>query len=435
MRALSSASHPQGIGGGQPGSVTCTPLSLLRGPEAPELLAVALEGYRSRLRALRVVTVGVQPSGATVVQYAADVERADGSLTRETLAATTGDRIPEGAAVLAGHGVQVGVWRWPQDPALPALATATDPIRLSAALRAARLPRDVTRIRMRAYRPGRRAVLEVEGGGPRLYVKVVRPRVVAALRERHDLLASHLPVPRPLATTANGMLVLSECHGASLRAHLSRDLPVPSPADLDKLLGALPPALLDLPRRRAHLERVPHFTAVLATTAVTGEADRARLDALAATLAQADPGTHPDVAVHGDFYDGQLLCSERRITGLVDVDTAGPGHRIDEWATLLAHLSVLALHGTAAARRYGARVLPHAEARFARSELRPRVAAGRAGPRHRTVPRATDRVGAAHAGPPAAGRAVGGRMRTASSASPAVLTPGRDRGSRQHEHS
>jgi Ser/Thr protein kinase RdoA (MazF antagonist) len=114
---------------------------------------------------------------------------------------------------------------------------------------------------------------------------------------------------------------------------------------------------------------------VLAATAVTGDADRARLDALAATLAQADPGTHPDVAVHGDFYDGQLLCSERRITGLVDVDTAGPGHRIDEWATLLAHLSVLALHGTAAARRYGARVLAHAEARFARSELRPRVAA------------------------------------------------------------
>jgi hypothetical protein len=353
--------------------VTPVPLSLLLGPEAPELLAVALDGYGSRLRALRTVTVGVQPSGATVVQYAAEVERADGSHTRETLAATTGDRIPEGAAVLAGHGVQVGVWRWPQDPALPALATATDPVRLSAALRAAGLPREgVTRIRMRAYRPGRRAVLEVEGGGPRLYVKVVRPRAVAALRARHDLLAAHVPVPRMLAATAGGMLVLSECPGASLRSRLFRDLPLPAPADLDELLGALPPTLLDLPRRRTHLERVPHFAAVLA---ITGAAERARLDALATTLARADPGTHPDVAVHGDFYDGQLLCSDQRITGLVDVDTAGPGHRIDEWATLLAHLSVLALHGTAAARHYGARVLAHAEERFARSELRPRVAA------------------------------------------------------------
>jgi hypothetical protein len=352
------------------------PLSLLLGAEAPELLAVALQGYRSRLRALRVVTVGVQPGGATVVQYAADVERADGRHVRETLAATTGDRIPEGAAVLAGRGVEVGVWRWPQDPALPALATAADPVRLTAALRAAGLPRDgITRIRMRAYRPGRRAVLEVEGGGPRLYVKVVRPRAVAALRDRHDLLAAHVPVPRPLATTVDGMLVLGECQGTSLRSNLSRDLPVPPPTDLDALLDVLPPALLDLPRRRTHLERVRHFTGVLAATAVAGAAERARLDALATTLAGAEPGTHPEVAVHGDFYDGQLLCNERRITGLVDVDTAGPGHRIDEWATLLAHLSVLALHGTAPARHYGARVLAHADDRFARSELRPRVAA------------------------------------------------------------
>jgi hypothetical protein len=353
-----------------------TSLSLLLGAEAPELLAVALEGYRSRLRAVRVVTVGVQPSGTTVVQYAADVERADGSRTRETLAATTGDRIPEGAAVLAGHGVRVGVWRWPQDPALPALATATDPVRLSAALRDAGLARDaISRIRLRAYRPGRRAVLEVEGGGPRLYVKVVRPRAVTVLRDRHDVLASYVPVPRALAATADGMLVLDERPGASLRSHLSRDLPVPSPADLDDLLGTLPPALLDLPRRRSHLERVPHFTAVLAATAVTGHAERARLDALATRLARADPGAQPDVAVHGDLHDGQLLCDEQRITGLVDVDTAGPGHRVDEWATLLAHLSVLALHGTTAARHYGARVLAHAEARFARAELRPRVAA------------------------------------------------------------
>jgi Phosphotransferase enzyme family len=349
------------------------PLSLLLGPDAPELLSVALDGYGSRLRSLRVVTVGVQPGGATVVQYAADVERADGTCTRETLAATTGDRIPPGAAVLAGHSVRVGVWRWPQDPSLPALATAADPVRLATALQAAGLRRDVVpQVRMRAYRPGRRAVLEVSGGGPRLYVKVVRPKAVAALRERHELLAPHVPVPRPLATTGDGMLVLTECQGTALRARLARDLPVPPPADLDALLDALPSPLLDLPRRPTHLERVPHFAAVLAGT---GAAERTRLDPLATTLAAADPGAHPEVAVHGDFYDGQLLCGDRSVTGLVDVDTAGPGHRVDEWATLLAHLSVLALHGTAAARRYGAQVLAHAEERFARCQLRPRVAA------------------------------------------------------------
>jgi aminoglycoside phosphotransferase (APT) family kinase protein len=422
--------HPVGVPHRQHEPVT---LPLLLGPDAPDLLAAALAGYRSRLRALRVVTVAVQPSGATVVQYAADVERADGNRTRETLAATTGDRIPDGAAVLAGHGVRVGVWRWPQDPALPALAAAADPVRLAARLRAAGLPRGgITRIRVRAYRPGRRAVLEVEGGGPRLYVKVVRPRAIAALRERHDLLAAHVPVPRPLATGADGMLVLDERPGSSLRSRLAGDLPLPAPANLGELLDALPPALLRLPRRRAHLERVAHFAAVLTATAVTGEAERARLDALATGLAGTDPGTQPDVAVHGDLHDGQLLCTDQRITGLVDVDTAGPGHRIDEWATLLAHLSVQALHGTAAARRYGARVLAHAEERFARSELRPRVAAAvlglatgpfrvqQAGWARHTV----DRIELAEQW-----------MRTASCGSPPALTGSPDRGSRQPEHS
>ncbi|OLT03802.1 hypothetical protein BJF90_03850 [Pseudonocardia sp. CNS-004] len=351
-------------------------LSLLLGAEARELLATAVGGYRSRLRAVRAVTVGVQPNGSVVVQYAADVERADGTRSRETLAATTGDRIPDGAAVLAGHGVQVGVWRWPQDPVLPALATAADPVRLSEALQAAGLPRDdVLRVRMRAYRPGRRAVLEVEGCGSRLFVKVVRPKAVAALRERHHLMSPHLPVPHPLASTADGLLVLSECPGASLRSRLSRGLPVPPPVDLDGLLDALPPAIVRQPRRRSHLERVPHFTAVLAATAVTDETERARLDGLADTLARTDPGSHPDVPVHGDFYDAQLLCDAQRVTGLVDIDTAGPGHRVDEWATLLAHLSVLAHHGSPAARRYGGRVLVHAEERFTRHALRPRVAA------------------------------------------------------------
>lgn len=352
------------------------PLSLLLGPEAPEMLAVALDGYRARLRTLRVVGVGVQPGGSTVVQYAAAVERADGTSSQEALAATTGDRIPAGATVLAGHGVAVGVWRWPQDPALPALATAADPARLVAALRTAGLRREADlRIRKRSYRPGRRAVLEVTGGGPPLFLKVVRPGAVAELRRRLDLLAGHVPVPPVLAATPDGLLVLRACPGASLRSQLGGDRPLPTPADLEALLDALPAGLLDLPRRTTHRERVPHFAAVLARTALTGEAERSRLAALATALAAEDPGGHADVPVHGDFYDGQLLCRGRTITGLVDVDTAGPGHRIDEWAGLLAHLSVLAMHGTTGARAFGTRVLDHAQERFARRELHARTAA------------------------------------------------------------
>ena len=42
---------------------------------------------------------------------------------------------PAGAAVVAGEyggePVEVGIWAWPRDPALPALPTASDPVLLA----------------------------------------------------------------------------------------------------------------------------------------------------------------------------------------------------------------------------------------------------------------------------------------------------------------
>jgi hypothetical protein len=350
-------------------------LGLLLGPRSPDLLAAALDSYGGTLGGLRVASVAVRPGGAAVVQYVADVRRADGRRTREVLAATTGDRIPAGAAVLAGEHegrpVQVGVWRWPQDPALHALETATDPVRLGELLAAAGLHRTARpQVRVRSYRPGRRAVLEVTGGGPRLYVKVLRPGAVDGLRRRHDLLAPVLPVPPVLAATADGLVVLPEMPGAPMRALLGPAAPVPDA--LDALLDRLPRGLVELPGRPTPLQRVPHFAAMLALTADASA--HGLLEDLATELEAVDPGTPPTEPVHGDFYEAQLLVGAGAVTGLLDVDTAGPGHRIDEWATLLAHLSVVALH-SGPARRYGADVLAHAERAHPRDQLRPRIAA------------------------------------------------------------
>jgi hypothetical protein len=44
---------------------------------------------------------------------------------------------------------------------------------------------------------------------------------------------------------------------------------------------------------------------------------------------------------HGDFYDSQLFVAGGAITGLLDIDTMGPGNRADDLACSLAHLSVL----------------------------------------------------------------------------------------------
>jgi aminoglycoside phosphotransferase (APT) family kinase protein len=104
---------------------------------------------------------------------------------------------------------------------------------------------------------------------------------------------------------------------------------------------------------------------------------RPRLDALTAAIAAAPAGEHEAVPVHGDFYEGQLLAEDGAVTGLLDVDTAGRGHRIDDWATLLAHLVVLeqVLPGAAALPRYRAELHAAALRRWPAGQLAPRVAA------------------------------------------------------------
>jgi aminoglycoside phosphotransferase (APT) family kinase protein len=83
------------------------------------------------------------------------------------------------------------------------------------------------------------------------------------------------------------------------------------------------------------------------------------------------------VPVHGDLYEAQLLVDQGRFTGLLDVDTAGSGQRIDDLANMCAHLSVLALVSDRprAIRRFGVALLEHAETRFDRVDLRARIAA------------------------------------------------------------
>lgn len=353
-------------------------LDLLLGPHAPDVLTAALAEYGGELEHLQPGHVNVRPSGAATVMYWAAVRRADGTRTTEILAATTGSRIPAGAAVVAGEHlgepVEVGIWRWPQDPALPALAAASD----VGALRHLGLSAtDVSDVRVRAYRPARRAVLEVHDGRRTWFLKVLRPSAVAQVRARHDLASPHLPVPPVAAFTADGLIALPEAPGTPLRNVLADGGDVPAPDALEALLDALPADLTAMPRRRSHLQLVDENAAAL-RWAAAGEPDvLAELAELVAALHTVEQEAGAVVPVHGDFYEGQLLTQGARITGLVDLDTAGPGERIDEWAMLIAHLSGLDLedrwHPTAG--RYANEVLAHADRRVSPRQLRQRTAA------------------------------------------------------------
>lgn len=386
MKVLSSRSHPGTIRGGQPGRmIECderadatwpAELQLLVGPDAGELLTAVAGAAGAHLARWGARQVNHQPGRSTVVQYGADLRHADGTTTNETFVAATGLKVPEGAAAILDDGTtRAAVWRWTADPVLPGLAAALDPVRVGALLDDMGVGGGPVSIRVRAYRPGRRAVVEVTGGRGRLFLKVLRPAKAEALHDVHRELARALPVPDSLGWTDDGVVVLTAVPGHTLReAMRSNQPPPPGPEQVVALLDRLPASLADRPERRDLVGAAEHHARVIAATV---PAVREQVEALIDDLRPERGDAGPVVPVHGDVYEAQILCRAGRVTGLLDVDTAGAGRRIDELANFCAHLSVLALDSDRSklVKRYGAAVLAEGERHHDRDELRRRIAA------------------------------------------------------------
>lgn len=358
-------------------------LELLLGPEAPDLLATAIAEYDCALDDLRAAEVMVGPSGEAIVMYVAGVRRGDGSCTTEYLGATTGIRIPPDAAVVAGEyrgtPVEVGIWAWPRDPALPALPTASNPVLLAEKFRTFGLSTASTLdIKPLRYLPSQHAVLEVHDDRFRWFVRVVRPSAVAGLRHRHDVATGHVPVPPVVAATSEGLLVLPAAKGTPLRSLIvGGEAMLPSPEALESLLDALPVELLELDRRPSHLAMVDHYAGALRCSAADEPAILTRLTEVVDALHAANDEPEELVPAHGDFHEGQIFAEDGLVTAVIDIDTAGPGERSDEWATMLAHLAGLSLDREFGqiASRYADAVLDHAQRRFPAQVLRERTAA------------------------------------------------------------
>jgi aminoglycoside phosphotransferase len=353
----------------------CPDIDLLTGPDAGDILRAALRDTGGEVLAWRTHQVDLQPRRGSTAAYRVRVRWADGRVSEERFGAFTGAP-PPGALTVGDADDRVTVWRFPHDPYLPGLAAAHDPVAVADLLRTFGLGGGPARLRVRAYRPRRRAVIEAVGASGRLFLKVVRPERVEPLHERHRLLTgAGVPAPQSLGYTPEGVLVLSALPGQTLREALrDPDTPVPSGAAILELLGRLPPELTAAPRRRSWLDRAGHYAAVVAG-ALPGESER--VTRLAEAVA-AEAGTGPTVPVHGDFYENQVRVRDGRITGLLDIDTAGPGDRIDDLACLLGHLSVLTRHGrepATAVGRIGARYLAAFERVVDPADLRYRVAA------------------------------------------------------------
>ncbi|MGH3933134.1 MAG: aminoglycoside phosphotransferase family protein, partial [Pseudonocardiaceae bacterium] len=292
-------------------------LALLTGGSAGELMAAVLSAAGGRLLRWAPTQVDHQPGRHTTVSYSAQVRWVDGSMTGETLGASSG-RLPEGVARLSDGDTEIGMWRFPFDPDLPALPVACDHERMRQLVEGAGLGvgGDAVRLRIRAYRPRRRAVIEVAApGGGRVFVKVVRPHRARGLHERHRLAdAAGAAVPASLGWADDGLVVLAGLPGRTLREMLVADGMVAlDPNSVLEVLDSLPNTLATGERRRTWGQRAGHYAEVIAAAAP-------ELGTRARAVAEAvnhDGPEGPALPVHGDLYESQLLMQGGRVSGLL----------------------------------------------------------------------------------------------------------------------
>jgi hypothetical protein len=349
-------------------------LELLTGADAGAALAIGVAAAGGSLLGWRPRLVQ-ECRGGAVAAYAVKVRWPDGRVRDETFAATTADA-PDGALALDGGDAQIALWRFPHDPDLPGLAAATDARAVARLLGDLGLGTGHVRLAVRAYRPRRRAVIEASGPAGRVFVKVVRPDRVRQIHEHHRrLVAAGVPVPHSLGFTHDGLLVLQALPGRTMRDALRSDAPrLPDGAAIIAMLDRLPRDAAVSGRRRSWLDRVEHYAAAVGSVLP----ERAEQVHSIATAISAEAGTGPTVAVHGDFYESQLLMTGRSISGLLDIDTLRLGDRLDDLGCLLGHLSVLGHlepNHAAVIKRAGATYLSAFERTVDPADLRYRVAA------------------------------------------------------------
>jgi Phosphotransferase enzyme family len=326
--------------------------SLLTSAEVKDLLSAAVEHAGGNLVSWRLDHVDANPRHSTTATYSAAVDWPTGRRT-ELLGASArvGGRFgSDERAVIFGNGErEVAVWLYPNDPDLPGLQRAAVPNALATLLNEHRiLDHEVTgdriALKMISYRPRRRAVLEAvitTKNGPRtFFVKVLRESAYAPTLQRHELLRrARFPSALMAAATADFILVLHQLPGRPLSQAIFDEAMPCTAENMIMLLDSLPPAVVGLPRR-------PPWTGAVATYAEMIAAALPALDPklrwlvaqVSGGLAGAQPGLEP---THGDFHEGQLFVSNGLITGLLDIDTMGPGQRADDLACMVAHLSTM----------------------------------------------------------------------------------------------
>ncbi|WP_232821656.1 phosphotransferase [Desertihabitans aurantiacus] len=362
---------------------------LLTSRDVGELLSAAVEHAGGQLLDWRMDHVDANPQHSTTATYHASVKWPFGR--RDELlgvSARAGGPAPsdERAEIFAAGDRRLAVWLYPKDPDLPGLARAAYPDQMADLLTTHRvLPRpvrpDEVTLEMIAYRPRRRAVLRVTVDSPVgrtvFYVKVLRAQLFADVERRHRmLLEAGVPAPPVVATTEDYLLVLREVGGRPLAKAIFDERPPCTAEALITLLDAMPLAVSQLQRRPPWTDSVQHYSQMVARALPM---ERRRLDWISGEIQSGLAGISPgDEPTHGDFHEGQVHVEAGRIVGVLDVDTIGPGRRVDDLACLVAHLSTVQRMNAQQAARVRALLqgwVPVFDTRVDPAELRLRAAA------------------------------------------------------------
>ncbi len=326
---------------------TLPAVASLTGDDHGDVLAEAVAATGGTLEASRVVEIVHEPGVSCTVTYDVEVRWQDSTTTETYVAMTAADGIPEGAAVLEHGDLAVGVWRFPYDPALPALAEV-----LGGAGWLTAITGTVDSITIKVYRPGRRAVIRVVGTDRSVVVKLLQGRRGHDAVALHEQLARlHVAVPTVrLADPSRALLVMDalDVDGAALLRDRFVSAPLPQIAAFGSA-AALAPMLdrlwsvdsIERPTRRS-----PRADAIrqLSTLAAVAPALARRAEALAGRFRQLPAPHMPPRTVHGDLHDGQIVVDDTGLpTTLLDLDDVGRGHPADDLGSMLGHALTLAL--------------------------------------------------------------------------------------------
>jgi Phosphotransferase enzyme family len=313
---------------------------VILGPEIVPIMELVVAEAGGILESLVRRQILHKPGRRLVARFAARV-RWGARETDESLVAITDVGGPPVGCAVVGDGTRtIGVWRWPFDPYLPGLPSAVEPDRVREVIAELGGEPGPVRLTPMAYRPGRRAVIRAVIGDQVLYFKVLPLDEAEALHGRHRALAGQLPTPVSLGLSrALGLVALEALPGLTLRETLVRGRLTPSPASvvdlLDQVAAVRAPALAGEPRSSAVHRAAGHARALEAV--LPGQRDRLRrlVDRLG------EPASVRPGLIHGDLHDAQVLVRDGAVSGLLDIDGFGPGDRVDDPATLIAHLASL----------------------------------------------------------------------------------------------